>query len=35
LSADDQAALDTYVATAPDRDDLAIRTTRMVWVGRS
>jgi SAM-dependent methyltransferase len=35
LSPDDRAALDMYVATAPDRDDLAIRTTRTVWVGRS
>lgn len=34
LSADDLAALDTLAATANDRDDLAVRATRMVWVGR-
>jgi SAM-dependent methyltransferase len=34
LSADDLAALDEVVATAPDRSDLAVRTTRTVWIGR-
>jgi SAM-dependent methyltransferase len=35
LSPDDLAALDTYAATAAGRDDLTVRTTRMVWAGRS
>ncbi len=34
LDADDLAALDTYAATLDSRDDLTVRATRMVWVGR-
>lgn len=34
LSAADLAALDTAAASAPDRDDLVIRATRTVWIGR-
>ncbi|MGK5684391.1 class I SAM-dependent methyltransferase [Actinoplanes sp. URMC 104] len=34
LSADDLAALDDAAATAAHRDDLTVRATRMVWVGR-
>ncbi|GAA0579816.1 class I SAM-dependent methyltransferase [Paractinoplanes ferrugineus] len=34
LTADELAALDTYVATLPNRDDLTISATRDVWIGR-
>lgn len=34
LSADDLRALDDLLATVPDRDDLTVRTTRTVWLGR-
>lgn len=34
LSAADLAALDTAAASAPDRDDLVIRASRTVWLGR-
>lgn len=34
LTPDDLAALGVLTATAPDRDDLTVRATRMVWIGR-
>lgn len=34
LAPDDLTALDTYAATLDSRDDLTVRATRMVWVGR-
>jgi SAM-dependent methyltransferase len=34
LTADELAALDSYVATLPGRDDLTIHATRDVWIGR-
>jgi hypothetical protein len=34
LSSDDLAALDAIAATVADRDDLVVRATRSVWIGR-
>ena len=34
LGLDDLAALDALVAAVPGRDDLTVRTSRTVWVGR-
>ncbi len=34
LPSDDLAALDAVLGTLPDRDDLVVRATRWVWIGR-